>query len=145
MGRSSVWVTSHEDDTLIRIDAATAEQVGEPIPVGNKPDAVVEAAGSRGRKLRGRHGHPPRRRDRQPQGDPIKVGHNPQGLAKGFDSIWVVNGDDNTVTRLDEKTGRAIGKPIPVGADPRGIAVGPRAVWVSNSHDDTVSKIDPGA
>ena len=56
-----------------------------------------------------------------------------------------MNGDDDSVTRLDEQTGRAVGRPIPVGADPRGIAVGPRAVWVSNSHDDTVSKIDPGA
>ena len=74
-----------EDDTLIRIDAATAEQVGEPIPVGNKPDAVVEVgAGSVWVQQPGDDRSPaPRRRDRQAAGRRRSKSATTRGTCEG--------------------------------------------------------------
>ena len=36
----------------------------------------------------------------------IPVGKTPAAIASGFGSIWVANQDENTVTRIDAKTGR---------------------------------------
>ena len=57
--------------------------------------------------------------------------------------MWVTNNDDNTVTRIDAKTGRVVGSPIPVGSKPLGIATGAGAVWVANHESDTVTRIQP--
>jgi len=72
----------------------------------------------------------------------VPVGGRPDGIAVGPDAVWVANGEDGTVSRIDPATGDVSG-PISVGTGPSGIAVTPAAVWVANSLDRTVSKIDP--
>jgi YVTN family beta-propeller protein len=71
------------------------------------------------------------------------VGDSPTGVAVGEGAVWVANTGDETVTRLDARTGEPEGRPIPVGEDPRAVGVGGGAVWVANSGDGTVSRIDP--
>jgi YVTN family beta-propeller protein len=68
----------------------------------------------------------------------------PDGIAVGPDAVWVANGQDGTVTRIDPATGQPSG-PVFVEAGPAGIAVTPAAVWVANSLDLSVTKIDPVA
>ena len=57
--------------------------------------------------------------------------------------MWVTNNGDNTVTRIDERTGRIVGSPIPVGDGPLGIAAGAGSVWVANHESNTVTRIQP--
>jgi YVTN family beta-propeller protein len=63
-------------------------------------------------------------------------------IALGFGSVWVGNGYNNEVARIDLATGAVI-KLIQVGDGPSNIAVGAGAVWVTNRYDDTVMRIDP--
>ena len=52
------------------------------------------------------------------------VGQDPRQLAFGYDSVWVTNNGDNTVTRLDPQTGQRRRLADPVGQKPLGIASG---------------------
>jgi len=76
-------------------------------------------------------------------GEPTRVGDSPSGVAVGEGAVWVANTGDETVTRVDPRTGETEGRPIRVGDDPRAIAAGGGAVWVGNFGDGTVSRIDP--
>jgi YVTN family beta-propeller protein len=60
--------------------------------------------------------------------------------AIGEGAVWVVDGDANTVTRVDP-TGLLT--PIAVGNGPSSIAAGAGGVWVVDSLDDQVVRIDP--
>jgi streptogramin lyase/predicted Ser/Thr protein kinase len=70
------------------------------------------------------------------------VGDSPTGVALVDGSAWVANTGDETVTRLDARTGRRQAPPIPVGEDPRAVAASAGAVWVGNFGDGTVSRVD---
>jgi peptide/nickel transport system substrate-binding protein len=72
----------------------------------------------------------------------IDVGGPPSSIAAGFDSLWVANVDENSVSRINPSKGVVI-QTIAVGNGPAGIAVGGGYVWVTNGLDGTVSKIDP--
>ncbi len=76
-------------------------------------------------------------------GDPIVVGSHPRGVKTGFGYVWVANGGDGTVTRIDPKPAAPAGPPIRVGQNPADIAVGKGAVWTANFDDATVTKIRP--
>jgi YVTN family beta-propeller protein len=67
---------------------------------------------------------------------------SPTSIAAGFDSLWVVNLDEDSVSRINPVEGLVIQK-IAVGSGPAGIAVGGGYIWVTNGFDGTVSKIDP--
>ena len=57
--------------------------------------------------------------------------------------MWVTNNGANSVTRIDERTGKIVGSAIPVGDEPIGIAAGAGAVWVANHESNTVTRIQP--
>jgi streptogramin lyase len=42
---NTVWVASYLDDAVVRLDARTGKAVGEPIPVGRNPFAIVAHGG----------------------------------------------------------------------------------------------------
>ena len=62
-------------------------------------------------------------------------------LTRGFGSLWVTEGDANSLERIDPET-RTVSQTIGVGDDPFGIAVEAGDVWVANTLDGTVSRID---
>ena len=70
------------------------------------------------------------------------VGDSPTGVTVVDGSAWVANTGDETVTRVDARTGRRQASPISVGEDPRAIAASAGAVWVGNFGDGTISRID---
>ena len=138
-------MTNNADATVTRIDPSTAQVVGEPIAVGQRAARRDRGRGLRvGRQLRRRHREPPGPADRPARSaTPIKVGRDPRELTVGLGFVWVANNDDNSVTRIDPRTGKVVGTAIPVGKDPLGIAAGSDSVWVVNHGDDTVTRIEP--
>ncbi|MEO8517838.1 MAG: ABC transporter substrate-binding protein [Dermatophilaceae bacterium] len=71
----------------------------------------------------------------------VRVGTDPTGLAFGGGSLWVANGSDGTVSRIDPAT-HAVIQTIEVGAAPEALSVTAGDVWVANFTDNTVSRIN---
>jgi YVTN family beta-propeller protein len=69
------------------------------------------------------------------------VGRGPIAAAVGAGSVWVANGRDGTVSRVDVET-RQI-RTIDVGRDPSALAYGGGAVWVASPERRGVLQIDP--
>ena len=68
---------------------------------------------------------------------------NTGNVTAGFGALWVGDGFDNAVHKVDPATG-AILATIPVGNGAFGVLrAGEGAVWIANAGDNTVSKIDP--
>jgi DNA-binding beta-propeller fold protein YncE/tRNA A-37 threonylcarbamoyl transferase component Bud32 len=72
----------------------------------------------------------------------VRVGQRPSGIAFGEGAVWAVNFDDQTVSRIDPRSGTELARPGGVGSA-TGIAAGEGAVWVAETFSDTVSVIDP--
>jgi peptide/nickel transport system substrate-binding protein len=60
----------------------------------------------------------------------IRVGHSPAAVAIGAGSVWVANGGDGTVTRIDPRTDR-IQATISVGGSPQAITIADGRAWVT--------------
>ncbi len=82
-----------------------------------------------------------------------EVGSTPSNIAVGEGGVWVLNGDDQTVSQIDPQTKRIV-KTFGTGGVPTDLAVGAGAVWVGNgastpeaiageSYTTGVSRIDP--
>jgi YVTN family beta-propeller protein len=72
----------------------------------------------------------------------VGVGNDPSAIAAGAGSVWVTNGTDGTVTRIDPAT--LVPTTIPVGHRPVAVAVNPAGAWVANAGDNAVVRVDTG-
>jgi YVTN family beta-propeller protein len=152
VGQGALWVASVAPgdlatpgkDQVTRIDLATGRPVATvtvgraPLDLGVTPGAVwVPNAGGGGDSVA--------RIDPQTNrlaGRPVRTGASPQSLAVGGGSLWVANHDAQTVTRIDQASGKVLAD-IPVPSEPHRVAYGAGAAWVGNWHDNSVSRIDP--
>jgi YVTN family beta-propeller protein len=71
----------------------------------------------------------------------IQVGTSPASIAVGGGAVWVVNGDDKTVSRIDPETKKVV-RTVAVGGTPTDLALGAGSVWVANGFDNSVTRID---
>jgi YVTN family beta-propeller protein len=131
----SVWVASTLDDTVSRIDPAS-NQVVATIPVPGQGSAVTVAATGGAVWVSGNRGlH---------RIDPASNRVTATGvccgdLAGGAGGLWVANGMDRTVLRVDPATGRVLARiPLPAAAAeaPFGIAAAGGSVWVTSATAD---------
>jgi YVTN family beta-propeller protein len=60
----------------------------------------------------------------------LDVGSQPKGLAAGGGAIWVLNFDDQTLSRIDPATRKVVATKA-VGGPPTGLTYGADAVWVT--------------
>jgi DNA-binding beta-propeller fold protein YncE len=60
-------------------------------------------------------------------GDPVETGEAPISLTVGDDSVWVVNHDARTVSRI-------VGEPIPIGHHAGNITAGFGSIWVTSDY-----------
>jgi YVTN family beta-propeller protein len=60
----------------------------------------------------------------------IPVGLGPTGIAVGAGAVWVANGDEGTVSRIDPETEEVVDR-IEVGNRPEAIVVAGGFVWVT--------------
>jgi DNA-binding beta-propeller fold protein YncE len=72
------------------------------------------------------------------------VGAGPSAIVGGAGSVWVANGADGTVSRIDRGRDRPV-RIIPVGGRPAALAFGAGSVWVADSDSRSVAQIDPTA
>ena len=75
--------------------------------------------------------------------EPVRTGAAPYGMTAGDGSVWVVNHDEGTLTRIDPGTSQVIAN-ILLPKEPHRVAFGEGAIWVGNWHDRSISRIDPG-
>jgi YVTN family beta-propeller protein len=74
--------------------------------------------------------------------DSVTVGTAPSNVAVGEGAVWVLNGEDRTVSRIDPKTMDAT--TVGTGTTPTDLTVGGGFVWlVSRCPDSTVYRLDP--
>ncbi len=71
----------------------------------------------------------------------IAVGHHPTSVAVGEGAVWVLNADDQTISRVDEGSRQV--KTFAIGETPHELAVGAGAVWVGVGSGTAVSRLDP--
>jgi YVTN family beta-propeller protein len=75
----------------------------------------------------------------------IQVGKRPcSGLAAGFGSLWVPNCGDQTLSRVDLKTGGVTATiPCAIGNTEGSIAAGAGSIWIVTDKTGTLARIDP--
>jgi len=71
----------------------------------------------------------------------VTVGHHPQAVIYDGHNVWVSNGEDATVSKIDPAT-NTVTATVKVGVNPAGMAYDGVHVWVANSGSNTVSEID---
>ena len=71
----------------------------------------------------------------------ISVGSGPTAISFGLGSVWVANGLDSTVSRINPATD-TVAATIPVGDGPDALAIVGDSVWVANGSSSTLTKID---
>ena len=82
----------------------------------------------------------------------ISFGTAPSNVAVGEGSVWVLDGDDKTVTQIDPETNH-VRRVFSTASRPTDIAAGAGAVWVGNGPSrggesefpESVSRIDPAS
>ena len=75
-------------------------------------------------------------------GSPIQVGRGAYNIATSADAVWVSNGLDGTLTRIDPITGQ-VAATIQTGGAPFGVAAAFGSIWVANQADGKVARVDP--
>ena len=139
VGDGSLWVADQVGAALLRIDPVSGDV--DHIELDGLPTAVafttegVWATVSPGGVAR-------------VDGDRVTfdadVGQGPSAITFAFGSIWVANGLDGSVTRVEPSTGR-IQATVPVGDGPASLADAGGRLWVSSTHDGSLAAIDPAS
>jgi DNA-binding SARP family transcriptional activator len=73
---------------------------------------------------------------------PLATTLNPQGIAVGYGAVWVTDGGQQTLIRIDPKK-HTIVQTIGIGADVRALAVGFGSLWIADGNSAAVTRIDP--
>jgi peptide/nickel transport system substrate-binding protein len=139
VGDGALWVGDALGAELLRVDPLSGKT--QAVPLGGQPSGVLFTPGGVWVSY-------------APAGiarvDPADlsftltqdVGNGPTAVLAAFDSIWVANRLDNTVSRLDPATGTEQAK-VRVGEGPNALVAAAGSVWVANEFDSSITSIDP--
>jgi serine/threonine-protein kinase len=72
----------------------------------------------------------------------IPAGDGPDGMAVEGDSVWVVNSEGDTLTRIDARKNRSVGDRVRVGRNPDSVAAADGILWVTNTDSGTVTRLE---
>ena len=137
-GDGALWVADTGGAALHRVEVTgkvqTVDLSGAPADVEFTPDGVWVSVAPNGLALI----------------DPAStnvtltqtIGNGPAAVHAAFDSIWVANYLDGTVSRLEPSTGR-VQATIPVPEGPKALVAASGSLWVANEFDDSITAIDP--
>jgi DNA-binding SARP family transcriptional activator len=146
-GAGAVWLTDGSS-VLRRIDPRTGAM--SEIPAGRPLDGVTTGAGAVWAFSARRPGVvrlDPRTNAMAEIPIAAQRGSDapfPVGIAATPGTIWVLNGNTATLSRIDARLGGVIAT-VPIGMDrlPRAVAASGRTVWVAN-FDGSISRLEPG-
>ena len=143
-GDGALWITDSITAELIRLDPNssgepnTVQLAGRPSGVAFTPNGVWVAVAPAGVA-------------RVDPADPTNLtvtlayketGNGPTAVLSAFESIWVANHLDGTVSRVDPSTA-IVKATIPAGEGPNALAATGDSVWVANESDGSITAIDP--
>jgi DNA-binding beta-propeller fold protein YncE/predicted Ser/Thr protein kinase len=142
VGGGYVWVPNRRRSRLSRIDPSSGERKSTPIGLGDHrvafgADQVWVTNYDDGTLSQNN------RSLSNAVTDALNV-RGPLDLTVSGNTVWVASKLDDTVVRLDARTGKTIGEPIAVGRNPFAIVAHGDHVWVTNLASATVSRIDFG-
>jgi predicted Ser/Thr protein kinase len=141
-GGGFVWVPNRRRNRLSRIDPSSGGRKSTPIGLGkhrvafgagqiwvtNYDDGTIS---QNNRSLT------------NSATDALNV-RGPLDLTVSGNTVWVASYLDDSVVRLDARTGKTLGEPIAVGRNPFALVAHGSHVWVTNLASGTVSRIDTG-
>ena len=129
-GAGDVWIVDEIDNTLARIDPASANASISATPVGQGPTAV--AVGEGAVWVANTQDGTVTRVDPATASAlaTIPVGGRPTGIATGEGAVWVTDNLGGIVSRIDPATDE-VEAAIEVGEAPQAITVAHGLVWVS--------------
>jgi YVTN family beta-propeller protein len=129
-GLGGVWIADDVDNTVTRIDPASANAVTATTPVGQGPAAL--AAGEGAVWVANTQDDAVARIDPRTAAviETIPVGRRPTGIAAAGGAVWVANSLSGTVSRIDPETNR-VEATVETGEAPQGVTVANGLVWVS--------------
>jgi len=136
-----IWVTLFNEDSVVRLDAATGDVLGTTAGTGSQPCGVAVGGGSlwTADYAGGGTSRIDLETGKVTAFVPTGGGVYDVAFAKG--AAWVTNQGSATVSRVDARTNEVTD--ISVGISPGGIAWSAGFLWVANAAEGTVSKIDP--
>jgi DNA-binding beta-propeller fold protein YncE len=67
----------------------------------------------------------------------VPVGLTPTSISAGAGAVWVLNADDQTLSKIDPRTNRA--QTFGSGGVPTDVAAGAGAVWVGNGEQKALA------
>lgn len=139
VGDGALWVADAVGAQLLRVDPASGE--AETVPLSGRPSGVAFTTEGVWVSVA------PAGVARIAVADPSvtfmkNVGNGPTAVLPAFDSIWVANYLDGTVSRLEPSTGR-VEALVPVREGPNALAAAADSLWVANELDGSISEIDP--
>ena len=107
--------------------------------------AVWAISGPRSLRVPDRHPGP-RSQDAHPLVNRLgETAPFPVQSSVGEGSVWVLNGNTQTVSKIDPEFGGVTATiPLGIGRNPSDLAAGAGAVWVANGGNGTLARIDPG-
>jgi serine/threonine protein kinase len=138
-GHGAVWVLDGEGGVLHRVDPNGLTDQAQ-VPVGTGATAVVTdgsavwvASGGKLLRIDPDSNKVVKRIALKATGD--------VSLAAGSGSVWWIDQDGGTVTRVDPETDKAAGDPVSVGSSAGGGTVAADKLWVTNPSDDTLVRV----
>ncbi|MDQ3871484.1 MAG: ABC transporter substrate-binding protein, partial [Chloroflexota bacterium] len=140
-GEGALWVANTTDGTITRIDPLRARASGT-IDLGQAPKALAVADGAVWATSEASGLLLQIDAIANSVVQAIPVGNGPGAVTAGDQAIWVSNGPDDTVSRIDPKTGSI--RKINV-EDPAGLAFAGDRVWVASGLQGLVSILDPSS
>jgi YVTN family beta-propeller protein len=140
VGDGALWVTDPVAGELLRVDPGSGESrpvpdlAGRPAGIAFAPDGLWSSFAPSGIA-------------RVDTAGPTvtfteTVGSGPTAVLAAFDSIWVANHLDGTVSRMDPTSGRKE-QLFPVGEGPAALGATTDTVWVANEFGASITAIDP--
>ena len=139
VGDGALWVADTFGSALLRVDPSSGDAqaiglAGQPSDVAFTPNGVWVSFAPAGIA----RVDPSNLSVALTQG----VGGGPTAVLSAFESIWVANHSDGTVSRLEPSTGR-VEATVSVGDGPNSIGAAAGSLWVANEFDDSITAIDP--
>jgi hypothetical protein len=142
--RESLWVSSRDNDRLIRVGLADPEGDQEAIEIGDNPKGVAVVAGNVW-VANADDGTVTRYDPENGASDEIEVRGTPRDLIEAEGRVWVTNEQGFVSAIGTDEAAEVLGRVELDGAPAEDVAFDRRAgtLWVTTGKDDTVIPVDP--